>query len=507
MTETVSLGMAITGLGLFLYAMQQLETALEHLISGPVARWMRSATRTPLRCVGVGCLVTALMQSSSLVGLIVLALVSSRMLDLRQAMAIMLGANLGTTATGWLVTLLGFKLSLGSAGLPLAGVGALLSVLLPAGRWRSQGVLLFALGLLLFGLDTMKTATEGLAQAVDVTALQGHSPLVYLLVGVVVTAVIQSSSATMLIALTALNSQMISLHDGLALVIGADLGTTSTLLLGAIKGPRIKRQVALFHVIYNLATAILAFLLIMPLWPRVASWSGIEDPLILLVGFHSTFNALGIVVFVPLLGRMAAFIEARLPAANRPMLLEAVRPETLDAALELLTSACEKLVNNVRQLAQGFASRGNAEPFLQSYRDIRDEEIRLALAFQKLEQLPMSSLQAKRIQRLRLQISESVYAAKALKDVAEDFARLQHSRSARLAPVAARLRESVLAVFSEGGEVPDEASHHRAMTALHELAYRHLQAASDDGISLLNLAREVDECGRHWLRATRVSPP
>ena len=148
----------IAGLGLFLFAMQLVEQAVQTLFSEKASHWLQRSTNTTLKGVVAGALITAVMQSSSLVGLLVLAFVSVGILPLRHAMAVMLGANLGTTVTGWLVTLLGFKLSLSAVSLPLAGAGALCYVLLPKGLWRSGGLFLLAFGLLIFGLDTMKVA-------------------------------------------------------------------------------------------------------------------------------------------------------------------------------------------------------------------------------------------------------------------------------------------------------------------------------------------------------------
>ena len=206
---------ALAGLGLFLFAMSQLESAARALLAGRAAGWLQQAAGTPVKGVLLGVAVTALMQSSSLVGLLVLALVTVRVLALRHALAIMLGANLGTTMTGWLVTVLGFKLSLGEAGLPLAGLGGLLAIALPEGQ-RSLGRFVFALGLLLLGLDTMKTAVEVVGTRFDLAVLQGLPPIVYLLVGVGLTALIQSSSASMLISLAALNGGLVSLPEALA---------------------------------------------------------------------------------------------------------------------------------------------------------------------------------------------------------------------------------------------------------------------------------------------------
>ena len=496
----------VAGLGLFLFAMQLVEQAVQTLFSEKASHWLQRSTNTTLKGVLAGALITAVMQSSSLVGLLVLAFVSVGILPLRHAMAVMLGANLGTTVTGWLVTLLGFKLSLSAISLPLAGAGALCYVLLSKGVWRSAGLFLLAFGLLIFGLDTMKVAVEGVGQRFDVSWLQGYPPLVYLLAGVLLTAIIQSSSAAMLITLSALNGGLIALPEALALVIGADLGTTSTLLLGAIKGSVQKKQVAAFHVFYNLGTALLAFFLMMPVWPEVSGWLGLSDPLYGLVAFHTGFNMVGIVVFAPLLGAMERSIEKHIGKRGHHDLFADISPQSVEPALLVLGRETDSLIERVRNYCLHPLQGRSLSRFLEEYGQVTDMEMELADYANRLAQQPMTEGQEQRLRRLRARVREAVYALKALKDVADDLALLAASHDPGLQGFSEQILHALQSLYQTSSPCAELAAQHRqAMEQLQREAYSLVADARLRGISVLNLAREVDESGRHWLRSLAVA--
>lgn len=495
----------IAGLGLFLFAMQLVEQAVQTLFSEKASHWLQRSTNTTLKGVVAGALITAVMQSSSLVGLLVLAFVSVGILPLRHAMAVMLGANLGTTVTGWLVTLLGFKLSLSAVSLPLAGAGALCYVLLPKGLWRSGGLFLLAFGLLIFGLDTMKVAVEGVGQRFDVSWLQGYPPLVYLLAGVLLTAIIQSSSAAMLITLSALNGGLIALPEALALVIGADLGTTSTLLLGAIKGSVQKKQVAAFHVLYNVGTALMAFSLMMPVWPQVAAWLGVNDPLYGLVAFHTGFNLIGIVVFAPFLAAMEKGIEKHIGKRAHHDRFADISPQSVEPALLVLSRETDSLIERVRNYCRYPLQGRSLSRFLEEYEQVTDQEMQLADYANRLAQQTLTEGQEQRLQRLRARVREAVYALKALKDVADDLALLAESRDPGLKGFSEQILLALDRLYQASPGTELAAEHRLAMEKLQREAYSLVSGARLRGISVLNLAREVDESGRHWLRSLAVT--
>ena len=494
---------ALAGLGLFLFAMAQLESAARTLLAGRAAGWLQQAAGTPVKGVLLGVAVTALMQSSSLVGLLVLALVTVRVLALRHALAIMLGANLGTTMTGWLVTVLGFKLSLGEAGLPLAGLGGLFAIALPERR-RSLGRFVFAMGLLLLGLDTMKTAVEVVGGRFDLAVLQGLPPIVYLLVGVGLTALIQSSSASMLISLAALNGGLVSLPEALAFMIGADLGTTSTLLLGSVKGAADKRQVAAFHLLYNVATALLAFLVLLPLWPRLLAALGWKDPLLGLVAFHSTFNLLGVFLFLPWLAPLERGLVRWVGRRARdPDPFEDVDPKAVEPALLVVEQSVARLGETIRRRCLDWPDRGALPAFYRDYEAITDREMRITAYLNRVGQQPLDAGQTARLQRVRQCLSEWVYACKAIKDVVDDLAPLHDSRAPALVALDAALHRGLAAALADDAAL-DETAHGRAMAQLTRQAYQAVEAARAEGISVLNLVREIDACGRHWIRGARA---
>ncbi|MCG8537698.1 MAG: Na/Pi symporter [Pseudomonadales bacterium] len=283
-----------SGLGLFLFGMMLLEKGIKSLSSESFRLFLRKTTSNPVSALVGGTLTTMVVQSSSMVGLMMMAFVGAGVIPLANGVGVVLGANLGTTFTGWVVTTLGFKLKLFEYAMPLMGLGAFWIVILNnQPRWKAWGNLILGLGLLLFGLDAMKTSMEQVAASFDIQMLQGYPAIVYLLVGVAFTAVIQSSSAAMIITLSALSAGIVDLPSAAALVIGADLGTTSTLALGGIGASAIKKQLALAHVLINVVTATQAFVLLGFYLSLVEGVLGANDPLYSLVAVHSLFNLIG----------------------------------------------------------------------------------------------------------------------------------------------------------------------------------------------------------------------
>ncbi len=376
---------------------------------------------------------------------------------------------------------------------------------MPKGLWRSGGLFLLAFGLLIFGLDTMKVAVEGVGQRFDVSWLQGYPPLVYLLAGVLLTAIIQSSSAAMLITLSALNGGLIALPEALALVIGADLGTTSTLLLGAIKGSVQKKQVAAFHVLYNVGTALMAFSLMMPVWPQVAAWLGVNDPLYGLVAFHTGFNLIGIVVFAPFLAAMEKGIEKHIGKRAHHDLFADISPQSVEPALLVLSRETDSLIERVRNYCRYPLQGRSLSRFLEEYEQVTDQEMQLADYANRLAQQTLTEGQEQRLQRLRARVREAVYALKALKDVADDLALLAESRDPGLKGFSEQILLALDRLYQASPGAELAAEHRLAMEKLQREAYSLVSGARLRGISVLNLAREVDESGRHWLRSLAVT--
>lgn len=308
------------GLGLFLWGMTHLEEAIKRLSGGTLDRWLAEATASTPRAIAMGTLSTALVQSSSLVTLLAMSFVGAGLIALPGAIALLFGANLGTTTGAWLIAAFGLKLSLSHYAMPLLALGLLGSRLLKGSMAGLAGLSL-GVGLLFLGIDFMKLGFESVQSGLSLDGLSGtrfwHWPLLVLF-GVAATVVMQSSHATLLIILAALASGQLPYLPALAIAIGANIGTTVTALIAGLGAGAAGRRLAGAHLIFNLITACVALALLLPL-----AW--LVDQLALLIGmeatawplklalFHTLFNGLGILLMLPFIPRLARLLERLIP--------------------------------------------------------------------------------------------------------------------------------------------------------------------------------------------------
>jgi phosphate:Na+ symporter len=277
------------------------------------------------------------------------------------------------------------------------------------------------------------------------------------------------------------------------------------LLLGAIKGSVQKKQVAAFHVFYNVGTALMAFLLVMPVWPQISGWLGITDLLYGLVAFHTGFNLIGIVVFAPLLGAMERCIEKHIGKRGRHDLFADISPQSVEPALLVLDRETDSLIERVRNYCRHPLQGRTLSRFFEEYGQVTDLEMQLADYANRLAQQPMTEGQEQRLRRLRARVREAVYALKALKDVADDLALLAESRDPGLQGFSEQILHALEQLYQASPCAELAAQHRLAMEQLQREAYSLVADARVRGISVLNLAREVDESGRHWLRSLAVA--
>lgn len=254
------------GLGLFLYGMHQLEDALRELGGRAFKLFLRRHTSRPLKALLSGTIITALLQSSSVVTFIVLGFVGAGVFSMESALAVVLGSNLGTTLSNWLVAFLGFKLDIESYALPVAGLAGI-GLVFSSGNRKLFHSCRFLLGfaLLFLGLDYIRDAIEAGMKDFDFGTYLDLPVPVFILIGFVITALIQSSSATMVITLSALHSGVLPFHLAVAVIIGSESGTAVKSLLAALGGAASKRKVATGNLLFNLFITLFAYALMRPL--------------------------------------------------------------------------------------------------------------------------------------------------------------------------------------------------------------------------------------------------
>jgi len=435
----------LAGLGLFLFGMKLLESALKKLAGQGFRRFLRNSTDKPLRSVFGGVIATTLVQSSSLVGLIVLAFVGAEIIPLVNAIGIIIGSNLGTTFTGWIVTTLGFKLNFSTFIFPLVAFGGLSYGLLN-GKAKNISLLLLGFALLLMGLDYMKSSVSALTDNIEIESIADYPLIVYLLAGAIFTAIIQSSSATMMLTLSALYAEVISLPFAAAIIIGADLGTTSTVFLGSLQGVISKRRLAMAHVLFNFSVDTVAFVFLYPLLEFIR-WIQLTDPLYTLVAFHSLFNLLGLIIFLPFIRFFARKLEQWFPKREQRIthFIHNVSEEISDAAIEGLSREVKNLLYlvthlNLRfldadskitsqlekefRLPKSIISAGKLEEYL-AIKGLEGEIINYALKI-KISNVEESRLQseslAHQVDSLINAARHGVDSAKAFKDIEQDLA-------------------------------------------------------------------------------------
>lgn len=306
---------ALGGVGLFLIGMLLLTDGLKALAAQRMRDVLSRFTSTPLSGAVTGALTTAVIQSSSATTVAAVGFVASGLLTFPQALGVIFGANVGTTLTGWLVAVLGFKLDLGQIALPFVFFGAIARLAF-RGRIALTGQALAGFCLIFIGIEHMKDGLDAFSGVVTPTdfppdTLFGRLQLV--LIGMLITVVTQSSSAGVATALAALGAGAINFPQAAALVIGMDVGTTFTAALATIGGGTMARRTGYAHVIYNVMTGVMAFFLLGPFQLVAGALTGNGDSQIALVAFHSFFNALGVVLVLPLARPFARLIEHLVP--------------------------------------------------------------------------------------------------------------------------------------------------------------------------------------------------
>jgi phosphate:Na+ symporter len=309
------------------------------------------AAATSLTGAFWGAVVTLIVQSSSAVTMTTIGLVSAGVLTFAQGLALVFGANVGTTGTGWLVALIGVRVSLTAAALPMIFAGALIK-LLGRGRATAAGAALAGFALVLFGLTTLQQGMAGVAEQLhpaDLPAVLGttwwsglYGTLALVVVGLVMTAVMQSSTAAIAVTLSAYFAGAVGVDQGCALIIGQNIGTATSSAMAAIGASRTAKRLALAYILFKLIAALIALLLFPLTIPLLVRASNTIDGVTLLAFYHTAYNVVGVAVLLPLIDRFTRLAERILPERGSPL------TRSLDpAALETPMAAAEAVRRTV----------------------------------------------------------------------------------------------------------------------------------------------------------------
>ena len=294
----------IGSLGLFLYGMKIMSEGLQKFAGDSLRRILTAMTTNRVTGVLTGVLITALIQSSSATTVMVVSFVNAGLLTLTQSIGVIMGANIGTTVTAWVISALGFKVDIAAFALPLLAFGIPLLFSGKSSR-KSVGEFIFGFSFLFMGLQALKANApdlganpEMLAFVQNYTDMGFLSIILFLFIGAILTMIVQASAATMAITLIMCANGWIDYHLGVALVLGENIGTTITANLAALTGNTQSRRAALAHLVFNIFGVMWVLVLFYPFTAAV-SWfvtdvMNISDPAVAvsfkLAAFHTAFN-------------------------------------------------------------------------------------------------------------------------------------------------------------------------------------------------------------------------
>ena len=436
------------GIGLFLFAMYLVEESLKNLSGRSFKLFLQRITKNNIGAVAGGTIVTGILQSSSMVSLMVLAFVGAGVFTMKNAMAIILGANLGTTIASWLVATLGFKTNIEVIAYPVVCLGGFLLILFGnRKKIKYLSYFLLGFGLLFIGLSFMKTAMESQVQHFDFAQYASMPLIVFVFLGFVITLIVQSSSVTMALTLSALHAGAIEFPMAAAIVLGSETGTIIKILVSAIGGNASKKRVALGNLLFNIFITAIAFVLLQPILFLITDVLKINDPLIGLVSFSSLINLLAIVLFLPVLNSFTQFLErffkdtdattvafiAHASIAEPETALDLFRRETgyfihnsLFFNMELFKISTLTLEKNIDYLTinkeRGFISKTKEE----KYEFLKQVQGELQVFYLKLRP-KLNSEQNSELNQLISAARSSMHAVKSVKDIGSNITNLSHS--------------------------------------------------------------------------------
>ncbi len=320
----------IGGLGIFLYGIKQMGDGLQAAAGDRLRSILNTFTSNPLMGVLAGMIVTILIQSSSGTTVITIGLVSAGFMTMRQAIGVVMGANIGTTVTAFII-----GIDIGEYSLPILAIGAFLIFFIQKRKVKNVGMILFGFGALFYGLELMSGAVKPLANLDSFKQIMldmSSNPLYGVVAGTLLTVIIQSSSATIGILQGFFANDLISLHGALPVLLGDNIGTTITAVLASLAGSLAAKRVAAVHVLFNVIGAII-FLIIMPLYQLVIEWmQRIMNlkPEMVIAFAHGTFNVTNTIIQLPFIFILAWIVTKLVPGED---LNEKYKPRMLDKNL------------------------------------------------------------------------------------------------------------------------------------------------------------------------------
>lgn len=454
------------GVTMFVFAMLLIEVSLKNIAGRSFKKFLQKHTNNSVKVVAASTVVTAFLQSSSIVVLMVLSFVGAGLMNLTNALAAVLGSNLGTIFSNWVFALIGFKFNFYDLSFPILAV-ALIGLLF----FRKKAKITYLVNFLI-GLAFIFISLEWLKLSLDKSIynlfgdLNTFNYYLFIPFGFILTAIIQSSSATMIINLAALHNGLISFEAAACLVIGAELGTTLKFLLSSVGGLPDKKRVAWGNFLMNLLMLVLASLLLNPFIYLIQQAFGVTDSLSGLVLFQTLLNVIAIILFLPFLNKIAFYLEKLVKADTHSNLtnyitfaenalpgdaLELAKKEISNLYLE--TIKLNKMVFGIKETEEeawykNFSSLIK-DTYEESYENIKTLQGEIIEYLSMIEQAEMTEQEDDERDRLITIVRHVMRASKNIKDVKHNLQDFEASGNDKVFALYKQLKEMEVVFYND----------------------------------------------------------
>lgn len=423
----------IGSLALFLFGMKTMSEGLEKFAGDRLRSILAAMTKNRVMGVLTGILITALIQSSSATTVMVVSFVNAGLMTLAQSIGVIMGANIGTTVTAWIISAVGFKVNIAAFAIPLLAVGMPLIFSGKSNR-KSVGEFIFGFSFLFMGLSFLQEAATAMNIGDMVAGMLAHVPqdsfftiLLFVLVGAVVTMIVQASAATMAITLMlfGMNIPGFGFEQAAALAMGQNIGTTITAFMASLTANTQARRAALAHMFFNVFGVVVVLILFYPACNAVSwfveNFMGGGNDLFKLSAFHTAFNVFNTLLLIGFVKQIEMFVCKVLPLKEQEEdyrlkfisggLLSTAELSIIEAQKEIqnFSERCQKMFGFVGELMQTVDEVPFNKLFarIEKYEHITDQmEMEIASYLNKVSEGRLSNASKTQIQKMLRQISE-----------------------------------------------------------------------------------------------------
>lgn len=477
----------IAGIAIFLVGMVFMEDGFKLFSGGMLEKVLEKSTSNMPKAIVTGFFATTMLQSSSLISIIIISFLSAEMISLYGAIGIIYGSNIGSTTTAWIVSSLGMKINIAHYAMPMIIFGVLFRFK-KNNAYKGFGNILVGLGFVFLGIAYMKDGFDTLKNGLDLAqfAMDGYlGVLVYIFIGAVATVVIQSSAATMALIITAVATGQIEYVNALSLAIGANIGTTVTAVIGAVSSNENGKRLAVAHFIFNISTGIIAIVFLYQLADFVDLLSsligiGDQDYAMKLALFHTVFNIIGVLVVSPFTAKLVVFLQSLFLAVDNG--LEGAKylddvviavPESALAALEkevthLYDNATEVLSHAISLHRHSFLGQENITEVVKKSTSKIDIDVGKfyetkikelygdIVNYATLAQEQMDEYQSRQVYYYKVASKDIVEAVKDVKELQKNINLYQKSKNEVIKDEYNLLREKIASTLSKINDVRND---------------------------------------------------